>query len=84
MTAALTFDALLRRYLASEFALPVAELEATTGIFSEGYLDSFSMVELVVWLEKTFGVKFGVLDINLENLDTIERINTFVTSRQNG
>jgi acyl carrier protein len=81
MTDIHAFDSLLRNYLATELALPMAEIEDSTRIFSEGYLDSFSIVELVVWLEKTFGVTFGVLDINLENLDTIEHMRRFVATR---
>ncbi len=53
-----------------------------TLIVSTAELDSFELVELVAWLESEGGISFGPLDVNLENLDSIERMVAFVASRQ--
>ena len=69
------------QYLASEYDIPRDEIDQSTLLFSDGYLDSFSMVELVAWIEKSFKVQFGVLDINLGNLDSVANISTFISSK---
>lgn len=57
------------------------ELGDETPIFSQGLLDSFSLVELVTFLESRAGIKVGAMDVNLENLDTVGRILRFVAAK---
>jgi len=57
------------------------EVTADTLLFSTSLVDSFDMVDLVAWIEAEAGVQFGPLDINLDNLDSVERIVAFVASR---
>ena len=42
------------------------------------------MVDLVAWIEGEAGITFGPLDINLDNLDSIERILGFAAKRAQG
>lgn len=67
-------------HLSEQYGLSRGEIDAQSLLFSDGYLDSFSMVELVAWLEQTFKLRFGILDINLGNLDSIERMSNYIES----
>lgn len=50
-------------------------------LFETGILDSLAFVELLLQLERTFGVTASVDDLELENFKSIERIAEFVASR---
>ena len=47
-----------------------------------GIIDSTGILELVRFLEATFGVKVADEDLVPDNLDSIEKIVTFVQSKQ--
>ena len=68
-------------YLSSNFNVDVQNISPTTSLFSTGILDSFNMVDLVSYIEDTARVKFGALDLNLNNLDTIAGIVRFVDGK---
>lgn len=62
-----------------------ADLDGTndsTPLFSSGIIDSFAMVDLLMFLEKYTGSKLGPEDIDLDNLDTVERILAFTEARK--
>ena len=77
---AITRDGLIA-FLERNFGLRPGELRDDTPIFSQGLLDSFSLVELVGYIEGEAGFKMGMMDVNLENLDTIERILKYVARK---
>ncbi len=77
---AITQDQILS-YLSSNFNVDVQNIGPATSLFSTGILDSFNMVDLVSYIEDTAGVKFGALDLNLNNLDTIAGIVRFVDGK---
>ncbi|MCA9663327.1 MAG: hypothetical protein KC486_33665 [Myxococcales bacterium] len=60
----------------------LGDIDEDTELFSSGLIDSFAMVELLVFLERHTGTKLGPEDIDLDNLDTIGRILKFVDSRK--
>ncbi|BCU77636.1 phosphopantetheine-binding protein [Luteolibacter sp. LG18] len=68
----------IRDLIADKFDLPPAELGDDTAMFSSGLLDSFHLVELIAVLEKVSGRRIKPGDINLENLDTPQRIAGFL------
>jgi len=55
-----------------------------TELFSTGLIDSFAMIDLLLFLEKHTGSKLGPEDMDVDNLDTIGRILSFVESRRKG
>jgi acyl carrier protein len=79
----LTREALIE-HLARAARSDLDQVADDTELFSTGLVDSFAMVELLVFLEKHTGVKLGPEDINLENLDSIARIMQFAASRAKG
>ncbi len=68
-------------FLNDRFGIEAEELGDDERLFSQGLLDSFSMVELIEFLESSAGIKIGVMDVQLDNLDSIERILRFVAGR---
>jgi acyl carrier protein len=66
-------------FLKSQFAIERSEVDENTGLFSEGLLDSFSIVDLVMYIENTSGIKMQPADVNLENLDSVSKIMNFVS-----
>lgn len=68
----------LRTWLAEEADVDVDGLDDDAPLFSSAVVDSFAMVDLVAWLESEQGIRFGPLDVNLDNLDSVHRILVFV------
>lgn len=68
----------LMNWLMEQFDLDAAELGDGSRLLSGGLLNSFSMIELVSRIERATGVKFRPTDFTLENLDSVDRILSFV------
>ena len=64
----------LCRYLHKKQGLDLADFEDTTLLFSSGIIDSFSMVDLIMFIEDTTGLRVHPADVTLDNFDSIERI----------
>jgi len=69
-------------FLKTQFAIDAADLDENTGLFSEGLLDSFSIMDLVMYIENTSGIKLQPTDVNLDNLDSVAKILNFVSKAQ--
>jgi acyl carrier protein len=54
---------------------------ADTDLFDTGVLDSLAFVELLLQLEREFGVTTSVEDLEVENFTSIARIADFVMKR---
>ena len=78
---ALTKQELLE-YLSNHARDDLSEVTEDTELFSSGLIDSFAMVDLLLFLEKHTGTRLGPEDIDLDNLDTIGRIIKFAESRK--
>ena len=68
----------IRGYISDEFGIDANSLQRDTSLFSSGLLDSFSMVDLLSFVEKLTARKFRVVDVSLDNLDSIDRIVAFL------
>ena len=68
-------DAIVRR-LADVFVenLHVEPPSPDTDLFESGLLDSLQLVELLLQLERRFGVQIAIESIDLDNLRTLARI----------
>jgi acyl carrier protein len=72
----------LKAYLGERMGLDTSTLAVDTPLFSSNLLDSFSMVDLIMFIEKESGVRLNPTDVSLDNLDSIERILKFVDTRR--
>jgi acyl carrier protein len=64
-----------------ELFLDVTGIDAETPLFSSGLIDSFSLATLILAVEEKAGVKLDPLDVTLDNLDSIERILRFLSTK---
>jgi acyl carrier protein len=71
----------LRRYLQEKQGLEPEDFEDDTLLFSSGLIDSFSMVNLIMFIEDTAGLRVHPADVTLDNFDSIERILAFAEAR---
>jgi acyl carrier protein len=68
----------LRRYLHEKQGLEPADFADDTLLFSSGLIGSFSMVDLIIFIEETGGLRVHPTDVTLDNFDSIDRILAFV------
>ena len=68
----------LRALFAKTFHIDVPSTDAD--LLETGILDSFQLVELLFQLEREFGIRIAIEDIDLEDLRTLERIARLVTA----
>ena len=72
----LTRDAVLE-FLQEKVGADADQIEDETLLFSSNLLDSFSMVDLMLFIEQRTETKMSPLDVTLDNLDSIARILKF-------
>jgi acyl carrier protein len=70
---------ILREFLPGE---DPASLQPTTPLISSGVIDSIAMLSFVAFLEESFGIKIAAHEMTAENLNTIERIASFILEKQ--
>lgn len=69
----------LRRFLATNFFLgdDPGNLPGTRSLIEAGIIDSTGVLELVAWLEETYGIRVADDELLPENLDSIDSIVRF-------
>ena len=50
----------------------------TTNLLDDWFVDSFGIIEIVMFLEQSFGIKVSRADINGSNFGNIESLSEFV------
>lgn len=55
--------------------------ENAESLFASGRLDSFTMMNLVIYLEQTFGVDFSNQEFDVELVDSFDAIESLVNSQ---
>lgn len=56
--------------------------EPTADLLEEGILDSFQFVELLVQIEKRFGLSIDIAGIDLDDLRTLQRLAGLIERRR--
>ena len=76
-------NAQIRTFILSNFyvADPSTVTDATS-LLQEGIVDSTGVLEVISFLEMTYGITVDDSEMVPENLDSIESIARFVTSKQ--
>lgn len=57
------------------------EIDEKDSLLEKGLIDSVGMVELVAFLEETYGIKVDEDDLMPENFDSLESIESFVRKK---
>jgi acyl carrier protein len=73
----------IRDFVTSNFYVPHPKaLEDRTSLLDQGIIDSTGVLEVIMYIESTFGVTVEDSEMLPENLDSIERIAAFVARKQ--
>lgn len=79
MFDAASVEARIAEILATALHLDVPSVE--TDLFETGAVDSLGFVEFLLHLEREFGIKVSLDDLELDHFRTIRRIGQFVLDR---
>lgn len=71
----------LIEYVASATGAGAESINAGTPLFSGGLLDSMSVLDLTLFIEREAGIKIPVADVSLHNFDSIDRIVGYLARR---
>lgn len=84
MTKRAALRAQLRTFLARNFLLSDAEFPYgdDASLMAEGVVDSTGVLELILFLDETFGVHVDDAEATPQNLDSVARILAFVERKQ--
>jgi acyl carrier protein len=73
----------LSAYIASEILKqPKRIISANEALISSGLVDSFSLVDLGLFIEDNFGVRIDDTELNAETFDTLEQLAALIQSRK--
>jgi acyl carrier protein len=79
-----TYRNQIRAFLASNFYITDADaLESETSLLDQGIVDSTGVLEVIGFIEETFGITVEDSELLPENLDSIQGIAQFVIRKKN-
>ncbi len=61
---------------------PTRVLGADENLISTGLIDSFSLMDLALFVEDQFGVRIEDTELNAEQFDTLTQLASLIESRQ--
>jgi acyl carrier protein len=61
---------------------PGRELAPDDSLISSGLIDSFSLMDIALFVEDTFGVRIEDTELNAETFDTLRQLTDLIESRQ--
>jgi acyl carrier protein len=73
----------LQAHIASEILKqPGRHIAGDAPLISGGLIDSFSLVDLALYVEDTFGVHLEDTELNADIFDTLEQLTTLIVARR--
>jgi acyl carrier protein len=73
----------LSEYLANEvFKQPQKKIGKDEALISSGLIDSFSLVDLALYIEDNFGVRIDDTELNAETFDTLDQLCALIRAKQ--
>ena len=75
-----SIETAIRQFIAQNFMYRegISSLTDRQSLLEQGLIDSTGVLELVFFLEKSFGIKVGEDEVMPENLDSVEQIANYV------
>jgi len=61
---------------------PGQELAPDSSLISSGLIDSFSLMDVALFVEDTFGVRIEDTELNAETFDTLQELADLIRLRQ--
>ena len=80
----MSVESSVRNFLSTELGKDVAAVGPDDSLLESGVIDSMGVLQLVAFLERTYGIKVEDDDLMPENFDTIGAIAAFIEERQAG
>jgi acyl carrier protein len=65
-------------YIRTQLSTDVSKIDMDCNLWTEGYLDSTAILELILWLESTFNITIQNEDLTPENFATLRNIDDFM------
>ena len=76
-------SSMLAGYISSEILKqPNRSLTADEPLITSGLIDSFSLIDLALYIEDNFDVKIDDTELNSDTFDTLEQLVGLIYSRQ--
>ena len=73
----------LGQYIAAKILKqPKRALREDEALISSGLIDSFSLVDLALYVEDTFGVHLDDSELNADTFDTLGQLDSLIQQRQ--
>ena len=73
----------LAEYIAANILKqPGRSLSPDEALISSGLIDSFSLVDLALFVEDTFGVRIEDTELNAQCFDTLQQLTALIESRK--
>jgi acyl carrier protein len=81
--ARMSVESSIRHYILENLLFTDEETRLSNGVslLEEGIVDSTGVLELVMFVEETFGIAVGDEEIVPENFDSVERLARYVRSK---
>lgn len=73
----------IEKYIAAQILKqPGRKLEANQPLISSGLIDSFSLMDLALFVEDTFGVRIEDTELNANTFDNLTQLASLIESRK--
>jgi acyl carrier protein len=73
----------LTRYIATQILKqPNRKINPEEALISSGLIDSFSLVDLSLFVEDTFGVRIDDTELNADTFDTLIQLESIILQRK--
>jgi len=78
-----TIFASIEKYIASQvLKQPNRKIARDEALISSGLIDSFSLMDLALFVEDTFGVRIEDTELNAETFDNLAQLVSLIDSRK--
>ena len=73
----------IRRFIQVEILKdPDRQIAADEPLISSGLIDSFSLVDIALFVEQEFGVRIDDSELSAEVFDTLDELNALISTRK--
>lgn len=73
----------LEKFVATQILKqPNRSIPADQALISSGMIDSFSLMDLALFVEDTFGVRIEDTELNADTFDTLNQLSGLIESRK--
>lgn len=74
----------IKDYLQKSFGVDTNTITPDTALFTSNLLDSYTLVDLILFVEAEMGTKIDPDNVRIENFDSISQIMQFAESSRKG